>query len=70
MPRGPKSQLTQHIFPFVSRRASAHPVVVPVIPVSGLCMSYGGFLAVDSIDFDVNQGETFALLGPTSEIGA
>lgn len=36
----------------------------PVIAASGLAKSYGGFTAVDGIDFTVEPGESFGLLGP------
>ena len=36
----------------------------PVIHVEGLTKYYGDFLAVDHIDFEVNQGEIFGFLGP------
>jgi ABC-2 type transport system ATP-binding protein len=35
-----------------------------VIEVKDFCKAYGGFVAVDRIDFDVKQGEIFGLLGP------
>ncbi len=35
-----------------------------VVSVSALTKTYGDFLAVDGIDFDVRRGETFGLLGP------
>lgn len=34
------------------------------VEVVGLVKHYGGFVAVDGIDFDIAEGETFALLGP------
>jgi lipooligosaccharide transport system ATP-binding protein len=35
-----------------------------VITAKGLRKTYGDFVAVDSIDFDVKRGESFGLLGP------
>ncbi len=34
------------------------------ISIRGLVKRYGDFLAVDGLDLDIGQGETFALLGP------
>jgi ABC-2 type transport system ATP-binding protein len=36
----------------------------PVIKVRDFCKTYGHFVAVDGISFDVQQGEIFGLLGP------
>ncbi len=36
----------------------------PLIHARGLTKRYGGFNAVDAIDFDVAQGESFGFLGP------
>ncbi len=36
----------------------------PVIEVKGFRKTYGDFVAVDGISFDVEQGEIFGLLGP------
>jgi len=36
----------------------------PVIKVTDFCKTYGDFVAVDGISFDVQQGEIFGLLGP------
>ena len=36
----------------------------PVISARGLTKRYGDAVAVDAIDFDIVQGETFGLLGP------
>lgn len=35
-----------------------------IISVQNLCKSYGSFVAVDDISFEVNKGEIFGLLGP------
>jgi lipooligosaccharide transport system ATP-binding protein len=35
-----------------------------LVSARGLAKSYGDFVAVDSIDFDVQQGEAFGFLGP------
>jgi lipooligosaccharide transport system ATP-binding protein len=35
-----------------------------LVSARGLAKSYGDFIAVDSIDFDVQQGEAFGFLGP------
>lgn len=35
-----------------------------VVEVRGLRKTYGDMNAVDSVDFDIHRGETFALLGP------
>ena len=36
----------------------------PLIRARGLTKTYGDFIAVDGIDFDVAKGESFGLLGP------
>ena len=36
----------------------------PLISARGLTKTYGDFVAVDGIDFDVAKGESFGLLGP------
>jgi lipooligosaccharide transport system ATP-binding protein len=36
----------------------------PLISARGLTKTYGDFIAVDGIDFDVAKGESFGLLGP------
>lgn len=36
----------------------------PVVQVDSLRKTYGSFAAVDSINFEIQRGETFALLGP------
>jgi len=36
----------------------------PLIHARGLTKTYGGFVAVDGIDFDVAKGESFGFLGP------
>ncbi|HEX5266113.1 MAG TPA: ABC transporter ATP-binding protein [Acidimicrobiales bacterium] len=38
--------------------------VEPLISARGLTKSFGGFVAVDGIDFDVAAGEAFGFLGP------
>lgn len=35
-----------------------------LLAVSGLTMRFGGLLAVDSVQFDVNHDEVFAIIGP------
>jgi branched-chain amino acid transport system ATP-binding protein len=35
-----------------------------LLKVSGLCMRFGGLLAVDHIDFEVKSDEVFAIIGP------
>ncbi len=35
-----------------------------LLSVSGLCMRFGGLLAVDSVGFDVGKDEVFAIIGP------
>jgi lipooligosaccharide transport system ATP-binding protein len=37
---------------------------VPVVEARGLSKRYGGFVAVDAIDFEVRPGEVLGLLGP------
>jgi len=32
--------------------------------VNGLTLSFGGVMALNSIDFEVNTGELFAIIGP------
>jgi lipooligosaccharide transport system ATP-binding protein len=36
----------------------------PLVSARGLAKKYGDFVAVDSIDFDVDKGEAFGFLGP------
>ena len=36
----------------------------PLIHARGLTKTYGDFVAVDGIDFDVARGESFGFLGP------
>ena len=36
----------------------------PLIRARGLTKTYGDFVAVDGIDFDVAKGESFGFLGP------
>lgn len=35
-----------------------------LLEVSGLCMRFGGLLAVDQVSFQVNRNEVFAIIGP------
>jgi branched-chain amino acid transport system ATP-binding protein len=35
-----------------------------LLKVSGLCMRFGGLLAVDHVEFDVRRDEVFAIIGP------
>jgi ABC-2 type transport system ATP-binding protein len=42
----------------------SNPTYIAVISVSGLTKKFGNTVAVDSISFDVKQGEIFAFLGP------
>jgi branched-chain amino acid transport system ATP-binding protein len=35
-----------------------------LLKVSGLCMRFGGLLAVDHVDFEVESDEVFAIIGP------
>jgi ABC-2 type transport system ATP-binding protein len=39
-------------------------MIEPVINVLNLTKSYGKFLAVDNVGFEVQPGEIFGLLGP------
>jgi ABC-type branched-subunit amino acid transport system ATPase component len=36
----------------------------PILQVRGLMKRFGGLLAVDDVDFDVERGKVFALIGP------
>ena len=36
----------------------------PLISARGLTKRFGGFVAVDGVDFDVERGEVFGFLGP------
>jgi lipooligosaccharide transport system ATP-binding protein len=42
----------------------ATPELVPLIEARGLTKRFGGFVAVDGIDFTVERGEAFGFLGP------
>ncbi len=44
--------------------ASAAPAQAPLISARGLTKRFAAFTAVDAIDFDVAQGESFGFLGP------
>jgi branched-chain amino acid transport system ATP-binding protein len=54
--------------PFPARTGAArqlHPSrQKPVLTVSNLSKSFGGFLAVNSLSFEVKQGEILGLIGP------
>jgi lipooligosaccharide transport system ATP-binding protein len=43
---------------------TAAPVQAPLISARGLTKRFGTFTAVDAIDFDVAEGESFGFLGP------
>jgi ABC-2 type transport system ATP-binding protein len=46
-------------------RGQEWPIIPnPIIQVTGLTKTYGDFLAVKGIDFEVHAGEVFGLLGP------
>ncbi|HEU4808074.1 MAG TPA: ABC transporter ATP-binding protein, partial [Homoserinimonas sp.] len=36
----------------------------PAVSVRDLRKNYGNFTALDGVTFDIQRGETFALLGP------
>ncbi|MFA5678592.1 MAG: high-affinity branched-chain amino acid ABC transporter ATP-binding protein LivG [Pseudomonas sp.] len=38
--------------------------VAPLLDVSGLCMRFGGLLAVDQVALQVNEGQIVSLIGP------
>ncbi len=44
--------------------APSAPAAPPLISARGLTKVFGGFTAVDGIDFDVERGEAFGFLGP------
>lgn len=44
--------------------ATAHVTSDPVVQVTGFRKTYGAFVAVDGISFEVRRGEIFGLLGP------
>ena len=48
----------------MSDPSSAPPTAAPLIHARGLTKRFGAFTAVDAIDFDVAQGESFGFLGP------
>src|SRR5260370_37461270 len=37
----------------------------PSMKVDGVTKRFGGFVAVDNVSFEVEEGEVFALIGPT-----
>ena len=41
-----------------------HESEMPAVRVRGLTKSYGSTMAVDSVDFDIEDGEVVAILGP------
>lgn len=45
-------------------RLQEHPLSTVIACVSNLSKSYGAFKAVDSVSFDIAEGEIFSLLGP------
>ena len=45
-------------------RASASPVVEPLLAVRGLTKRFGGLVATDGVDLEVVEGETLAIIGP------
>ena len=66
-PRRLTESATQHAFPLVKARTSrraARATTGIAIDVRGLRKTFGDFVAVDSIDFDVKRGEIFGFLGP------
>ena len=42
--------------------STAHPI--PMIEAKGLCKYYGDFIAVEDLNFTINEGEIVAFLGP------
>src|SRR5574340_640405 len=36
----------------------------PLVTARGLTKRFGGFTAVDGVDFDIDRGESFGFLGP------
>ena len=42
--------------------STAHPI--PMIEAKGLCKYYGDFIAVEDLNFAINEGEVVAFLGP------
>ncbi len=42
--------------------STAHPT--PMIEAKGLCKYYGDFIAVEDLNFSINEGEIVAFLGP------
>lgn len=65
MSRSPLEARTQHhSAPPPAQPGAIAPASVPVIQVAGLVKRYGNFPAVKGIDFAVNQGEIFGLIGP------
>ena len=42
--------------------STAHPI--PMIEAKGLCKYYGDFIAVEDLNFTINEGEVVAFLGP------
>ena len=50
--------------PMTATRPAAATSAAPILQVSGLCMRFGGLLAVDHVAFDVAPQEVFAIIGP------
>jgi len=42
----------------------SNPPITPLIRARALTKRFGGFTAVDAVDFDVRPGEAFGFLGP------
>ncbi|MGH8166100.1 MAG: ABC transporter ATP-binding protein, partial [Woeseiaceae bacterium] len=47
----------------VAEKKNQHAGAVPIIRIEGVSKRFGDFVAVDSIDLDIERGEIFSILG-------
>ena len=47
----------------VAEKKNQHAGAIPIIRIEGLAKHFGDFVAVDSIDLDIERGEIFSILG-------
>ncbi|HWM28434.1 MAG TPA: ABC transporter ATP-binding protein [Woeseiaceae bacterium] len=47
----------------VAEKKNQHAGTIPIIRIEGLAKHFGDFVAVDSVDLDIERGEIFSILG-------